>query len=1373
MRIFKGTILAGLLLAVSLLARVVVLQAQEGTTIGPPPTSGTGATIGPIPGSGSSEGGNANIGPHEAGNSPAITDKVSGLPVVVIVRPEENWPGKIAAWSSASPLVVRVTGITVETTVSQAQAMGAQAASLPAGTIVVFGNELNNLDHEWKSRSVAPAVGTAECSHGATNGDVSGAARQYGALFNAFAAAAGSGVRVAPAPADMHNDCYSGSVWMQAASAVGVYSSATALVANAYDTTPIVNRTAQQDVDDVQAIAGRPVDFLTEFGPHPSLSVREHLDFLNSTNPPNGLKAATLVPNRCGQPVGANQQLPPTDMWLYYVNGQLYNKGGQLVEVGEGNDCTATSIYPPPFVMPDANATEMKKYLANSQVYCAPNQAFDPKIEGQMPDLTVCVEHSNVAEQQAQLGGYPLATKISLNDQTCNQAEYPLIDANETWDVMQLSFPLFRDDAGGISVEADLSRVDPTDTFAEAAKRNSRPDYAPQFYLTSPEMQCRNAVNHLQYVAKICEQYSQSGGAEGCLLNPQVELADGSLTSLLALRSELPDETVCANISADMANPNSLRGQAVRAISTQTPKQYKLAFFVQHTYMHEPRADGNKGYVLQNWLGIDAIATWFARGTPINETLFPGEVVDIIPVWYNAGLALSAYDEYLDPNGEVKPYNYDPETLPRETDPSTLSPNENNFISGWNQTYAAVLPMHIQQRINAEIRNTVADTWAIMNDIVVGVQGAVNANGFDIEEPIIECYDRQCLCYGDSTAEELGQVMGGSAYAGQVAQNCASLTMSQVASALPAPFSVPNTPDGRSFMYDFKELIIQRINAGVQRSEPFDPSKEAPEDYRGPLGQRSFDRCPVEPEEYGIQESATSITSSGNQQLVPAGQAAEEAPVDDPTLLSGARQSIANLTRDFVAKILPGAQVEQQFKDKKTSRAYLILPDEALTIEKTQSYVAPMFFSPQMYASIMTGMNPIYPFAQGGAITEELSAFLRTQGLNYNVDSEPDGYGVYEATVSYYRASTGGCTIDPNTGTQTCGCIAVPTGLSETRWLRQPIDGAAELTDLDNQLTWIEKGDYQGSGPASCSRLYSIEVSEVQRSTVDLDKQPRENPNPETPGQLAAMNEFLRRMAFLPLHMVQKYAGLEKFYQGYGGGRVANDETIPGGSTKGTGASQCSPRTIDTTKYAAPAGTPAGQNPAFDKAVCDSLAKVGNTDPLAAAFTRAILSSEGNNYGRASNNGTPFDCKPNSAGAFEPMGIVVGACASPRSSLRPDLNTTKEYDLCLVEDAVEYALRNIIPVNFEQARRDLGSGNPGDPTKSREYKLLEIVASYYAGGGPGNNYCGQLAFQQSSGHENDGGAKINQGSGTQRDYCAYIANIAAESTFRNFAQQCQ
>lgn len=1155
MRMFKGTILAGLLLAVSLLARVVVLQAQVAPAPADPSPSGSVST-----------GGNRNIGPHEAGNSPAITDKVSGLPVVVIVHPGENWAGKVGAWSSASPLVVRVTGITVSTTVAEAQAMGAQAATLPAGTIVVFGNELNNLDHEWKSRSVAPTPGSPECSHPVTNGEVTGAARAYAPLFAAFAAAAGSNVRVAPAPADMHNACYSGSVWMQAAAASGVYSNARALVANAYEA-PEAGRTAQQDVDEVQAIAGRSVDFLTEFGPHPGRSVKDHLDFLNSTAPPNGLKAATLVPNRCGQPVnpGATQALPPTDMWLYYVNGELYNKGGQLVEVSEGNTCNSALSFPPPLVIPEANAAEWEKYLANSQVYCAPRQSFQPVLDGESPTLRVCIEHSNVAEQRNILGGFPVASRIVIGDQQCTGEEYPLIEGTETWDMSMLSFPLFRNDTGGISIEADLARVNPNDTFSEAAKRNSKPDYAPQFYLTSPEMQCKNAVNHLKYVQQICENYSQSEGAAGCALDSEVVFPDGTSSRLLALQNDLSDESVCTTIAQDMADPNNRRGLAVRAISTQTPKQFKLGFFVEHTYLHEPR-----GWPLGlfDTIGIKKIATWFSRDGRFPSTnQAPGETVDYIPIWYNAGLALSAYDEYLDGNGNVRAYNYDPATLPEKTDPSTLQPNANNFISGWNQTYSAVLPMHIQQRINADIRDTVKENWDLLKE-------KANSVGANADQPgvIIECVDKQCICYGDSTVEELATRGVGGEYVLSAATNCGALPMAAVAAAFPQSFQVPS----RAFMYDLKQLIIGRVNSGVQRSVAFDPSKEAPADYRGPLTERSFEKCPADPEEYGIQETAVGITSSAFQQMQATGSAArvQAYEAEQGGIFSGPRQTITQIVHDFVAKINPTGEdimSEPDGSPKQSSRAYLILPDEAMTIEKTQSYLAPMFFSPEMYASIMSGQNPIYPFNDRGATAapddNDLSAFLRTDGVGYKVDSEPAGYAVYQATIGYHNVSRVCTPSDslPVPGalpeTPPCTCAVDPNPSSTaTGYLQNEVEGELSTADIavGGSEVWIAYGNYPMSKTPTCGDPVSITLTEVKRSVVELEKRDAEDPNPETPGQLAAINEFMRRMAFLPLHMVQQYDGLENFY--YGGGQ-AIPTPRPGSDSSGSGpdGSACDP----------------------------------------------------------------------------------------------------------------------------------------------------------------------------------------------------------------------
>ncbi len=1013
------------------------------------------------------------------------------------------------------------------------------------------------------------------------------------------------------------------------------------------------------------------------------------------------------------------------------------------------------SFDPPLFITPEANITDIRKYLANSQVYCAPNQAFQSDAQGQSPPLSLCIEHRNVQEQANSLGGYPLASRISLNDQTCNAAEYPLIDASENWDTTQMSFPLWREDSGGISIEADLSRVDPYSTFAAAAKKNSRPEYAPQFYLTSPEMQCKNAVNHLQYVEKICNQYNETDAAETCPLNAEVEFSDGSISSLLALRSELPNESVCATASEEVSNPKSKIGQAIRAISTQTPKEFKLAFFVQHTYMHEPLGGNNKGPVLRNWLGLEAVSTWFKRNLEPEENLFPGEVVDVIPVWYNAGLALSAYDDYLQANGEIRPYNYDPETLPRSTDPASLDPNSNNFVSGWNQTYAAILPLHIQQKIGAEIRNTVADTWAIMNALIgrLGTQDRVSVDGFTIDEPIVECVGKQCICYSDSTASEMIQQGIEPRYAPYVAQNCAAASMPDVASAFPATFTIPDTQDGRNFMYALKEAVIQRVNSGVQQSTPFDATKEAPADYRGPLGERSFNRCPVEQSEYGVQESAPMINSSASQPLPPA-------EADATNKLGSTGAGVGHLIREFVAKIIPGAPEQEQFKEKKTSRAYLILPDEALTIEKTQSYVAPLLLSPQMYASIMSGTNPIYPFAQEGAANgdnagnsagtgENLSAFLRTDGLQYDLQSQPEGYGIYEVTMkSYTPVPNGSCYPDPTTGEPVCGCTLVLAGQT-SGYLQRPVLGSIGPNDIGSSPVWIEKEDYSGTQAATCRDPYETIVVERESSTVDLQKKPQENPNPETPGQLAALNEFVRRMAFLPLHLVQKYTGLENFYGTGGAGNPADASGVQ---------RQCAyseTRQVDISQYG-------GNLENIRAPVCAAASDVG----VSGALLRSVLEIKGSPILRAIRLGqSTYTCKPaNSYGAVGPLGIVVAQCSTNSSTdcsaaeldacfagqscvcMGWDMNRTNP-DLCTLEGALPHSAQ-LLRAKVDIYRQRNPGANLNNP---RELAMA------------GEGYLGWGSCKLPNVPDDGVIAWTDPATGQRYDYCAYLERVLTTS----------
>src|SRR5690606_16423084 len=132
----------------------------------------------------------------------------------------------------------------------------------------------------------------------------------------------------------------------------------------------------------------------------------------------------------------------------------------------------------------------------------------------------------------------------------------------------------------------------------------------------------------------------------------------------------------------------------------------------------------------------------------------------------------------------------------------------------------------------------------------------------------------------------------------------------------------------------------------------------------GPLSKRFIGTCAVDQDntKYGVQETSTGI---GQDAIQPLGESDDE----ERAPMSG----FVNLIR---AKIIGGLRLgETKFQNDRTSRTYIILPDESMDIEIMQSYLAPMFLSPEMYESLMSGENTQFPFL------EEWLQRLQEQGI--------------------------------------------------------------------------------------------------------------------------------------------------------------------------------------------------------------------------------------------------------------------------------------------------------------------------------------------------------------------------------------------------------
>ncbi len=736
----------------------------------------------------------------------------------------------------------------------------------------------------------------------------------------------------------------------------------------------------------------------------------------------------------------------------------------------------------PVFIYP-RTTEEIEKYVANAQVYCAPPQIYQPIEPAIKPILPNCFEAGDQAP------GPEYDAKIVRVAGQCNETQYPTIHAKETLDLFDMSFPLFRSDFGGVSIEADLSKTDPEETILTALQKGGRPNYAPRFYLSSPEIQCLSAVRYIKYVQRLCSEWNPGADPAACSANALVTLPDGSEQRLFELAGTLGSEAVCRKFS-DEAARNTRRAQIVSSIQPFTPKVFKMGFIVQHIWLY-----GAKYPLLGQFL-TQQIAAWFS-GTEDQPGfgVSGGEKLVVVPVWYNSGLTPNEYDQT-----QFRPYSIDPTTI---KDPIQVKEQPTNFAGSVWRTYAQLLPDYVQKSIATDRLKTVDENYELTQQIVGGNLIGQPAYSLTYDDevvkdastpPITECSTpSDCLCLKKDKEDK----------------TCQNETYEDLQKAFPEGFEPDN-----AYLEQLKLQLVARVNAGIQESVPYPTAQETingtnPE--AGPLSERSFNRCEVDPEnkKFGQVEEAQDIVSYALQQL--------SEVVAEPSV-EGAKKAITEVITRISGKIM--VQNYNPPIEERQQRAYLVLPDEALNIDIEQAYVTPMFLSPEMYASIMKGENPIYPFnldEDGNPKPTEdqqpLSAFLRTLGLTRKVKSDNlEGYAQKMTTI--YAAAC----VSPLIHT---GCTCSSTIIYQ---------------DVDPP--WVEYdpnfASMQPTPANGCRKEEYIQTSLVDLQGAEPGKSP--NANPQTPGQLAALNEFLRRQVFTPgyLQNFQVYPGLEKYYQGVG-----------------------------------------------------------------------------------------------------------------------------------------------------------------------------------------------------------------------------------------------
>ena len=285
---------------------------------------------------------------------------------------------------------------------------------------------------------------------------------------------------------------------------------------------------------------------------------------------------------------------------------------------------------------------------------------------------------------------------------------------------------------------------------------------------------------------------------------------------------------------------------------------------------------------------------------------------------------------------------------------------------------------------------------------------------------------------------------------------------------------------------------------------------------------------------------------------------------------------------------------------------------------------------------------------------------------------------------------------------------------------------------------WVTLDEFNGLREPSTD-TFCIGYRELDRRTVGVQgNQPDKTPSMgvSVPGNTFALGEYLRRLAFTPVHMQKNavYQGLENFYRGLG------QQSADGGGSGVVGAQCVYPAgaVYDVRDEGIIVGDPASIRPI----ICSA---AGN-DSIQGATLRSLLEIEGSPFLRAvlgnGIEGSKYICEPNSSGAVGPMSRVIGQCSS--RSLTQNLNLTDNKtspNICTLTGSLPAAIRHVNSLQTQALNENLTRGS-------------QAYYAHIAEGYLGRGSCGDLSVTT------DGPPAR---AGDPEDYCAYVARLATTS----------
>lgn len=532
-----------------------------------------------------------------------------------------------------SPKVaIRVVGFDFNAEASKFAAYGSALCSstsmFPAGTIVIVGNELNNLDLEYKG-----------VTGGSDAQKLANAGKQYATQFNALAnavSACGQHYRVAPAPPDLYNGVWDPVPWISSFRSNGGCAGAEYLVANIFALGG--SRVGLPALDAWQYLEtnmcpGKKVIHFGGLGVDPNTqpppSVKSQVDFLNAFQLPQGIEtAATLIIDPC-----KNSNVSKSD-WLFYVYGKAYDKDGN--EVGE--DCSTRDK--PSFVYPgieDMQSTADKNAMAASYMLTCGNKITlegairgDDKLNDALPNYNSFVDDGS--------GG-----KCDPNNAACSVEAFGNVFIDNTKTVI----PLFRMQDASVPRPSDPTRrtEDLEGFFSSTYTKKQTAGAADQITplangvsrkLTPATTQCANTMTYLNAIKQLCDeeknraniainavgttsdskqppqQASPSANTSGeCALYLSIPGADQRYASYRDVQARLPSvsgEQICSPKWIDTVKTRDKEWyKAFSSIEVTTPKGFKPAYIVR--YMDRPEEQPSSFTSKVTWLAPSKIET--------------------------------------------------------------------------------------------------------------------------------------------------------------------------------------------------------------------------------------------------------------------------------------------------------------------------------------------------------------------------------------------------------------------------------------------------------------------------------------------------------------------------------------------------------------------------------------------------------------------------------------------------------------------------------------------------------------------------------------------------------------------------------------------